>query len=549
MNMGKKITALGLSVLLLLSMAACGAGKTTVQPDAVEPEKPAALESEGPEYLGDSPEWVSRLYENMGSEASQLFVVAAVGQTTAYVSMHEKDEDGAWKVVVTTPGLIGKNGMDKEREGDGKTPTGGFHFNYAFGIADDPGCALEYHKVTADDYWSGDTRDGYGYNTMVNIKDLPDLDKENSEHIVDYTAAYQYCLNISYNEDCVPDVGSAIFLHCFREDRPYTGGCVAIPREQMIRVMQRVRPDCEVVIHKLEVIAPELWEAWGFGPAAVPADETVEANGFFFRIPGEVRDLVTIQTSDFDDGSTLISVYETASVEAARAQGENDTGAGWLFGISAVTRDTFNRMRCYDMSGSEAFAGDDQGIVFLYDHPTDVRLVRESYDDMEEDLAQWSMLNEWASGEVRAAFMEDNEGLHPVTAGNTELDIFLARAAFMSDANYSVTSLSNGTMEPVKEEAAAYLAPLMDGVRYEYVDDGEAPDGEYIVLAFPDDDVRFDFFMGDENVIREVISFEEGETEQLFRAVFDEEGLTATGVMQAWYDALAEAGAELATVN
>ena len=57
---------------------------------------------------------------------------------------------------MTTLGFIGKHGLGKEAEGDGKTPVGDFSFNYAFGIADDPGCAIEYHKVTDDSYWSGD---------------------------------------------------------------------------------------------------------------------------------------------------------------------------------------------------------------------------------------------------------------------------------------------------------------------------------------------------------------------------------------------------------
>ena len=37
-------------------------------------------------------------------------------------------------------------------------------------------------------YWSGDPREGFHYNELVNIKDLPDLDLESgdSEHIIDY---------------------------------------------------------------------------------------------------------------------------------------------------------------------------------------------------------------------------------------------------------------------------------------------------------------------------------------------------------------------------
>ena len=224
----------------------------------------------------NSPEWVTALPQ--AQDAEQLFVVAGIGQTTACVSLHEKDEKGVWKQIVTTPGYIGKNGLGKEAEGDGKTPVGTFSFNAAFGIAEDPGCALDYHRVTRDDYWSGDERDGYHYNEMVSIKDLPDLNTADSEHLIDISTEYQLALNISYNEEGTPGLGSAIFLHCMGAFKPYTGGCVAIPHEQMLRVMQQVDPDCVVVIDSLKNLSPETWESLGLEPAA-PAEEPTEWEG------------------------------------------------------------------------------------------------------------------------------------------------------------------------------------------------------------------------------------------------------------------------------
>ena len=90
------------------------------------------------------------------------------------------------------------------------------------------------------------------YNEMVDIRELPGLDAEASEHIADYTVHYVYCMNISYNEAGTPGLGSAIFLHCFGPNKPYTGGCVAIPAGKMRLVMQKVRPDCVVVIDSME---------------------------------------------------------------------------------------------------------------------------------------------------------------------------------------------------------------------------------------------------------------------------------------------------------
>ena len=221
--------------------------EVTVIPEPAEDDQevPVAVST----MLGESPEWVGQLPQ--AADATQLFVVGNYEGTTAWVSMHEKDASGKWQMIMSTPGYIGKNGLGKTKEGDGMTPVGTFKFNAAFGIAADPGCAIPYVQADDDTYWSGDGREGYHYNEMVDIKDYPDLNKEDSEHILDYTRQYQYCLNISYNEEGVAGLGSAIFLHCLGPKNPYTGGCVAIPEEQMRVVMQKVKPDCVVVIDRL----------------------------------------------------------------------------------------------------------------------------------------------------------------------------------------------------------------------------------------------------------------------------------------------------------
>ncbi|MCR4788063.1 MAG: L,D-transpeptidase family protein [Lachnospiraceae bacterium] len=209
------------------------------------------------EEIKDPEEWLLNLEAAKDSNNKQLFVVAAMGTdtTTATIFMLERDAKGTWKQILSTPGFVGKNGLCPDgdhKEGCGQTPIGTYKFNKAFGIADDPGCAIPYVKVTDDTYWSGDTREGMHYNEMVDIKDYPDLEMEDSEHIVDYVYQYQYCLNISFNEDGTPGRGSAIFLHCFGPEKPYTGGCVAVPEYVMKTIMRKVDPDCTVVIDTMD---------------------------------------------------------------------------------------------------------------------------------------------------------------------------------------------------------------------------------------------------------------------------------------------------------
>ncbi|MBE6085122.1 MAG: hypothetical protein E7203_06600 [Selenomonas ruminantium] len=196
-----------------------------------------------------SPAWVTNL--PAAKTAKQMFVVGAVSGTTAWVSLHEKDASGKWQQIMTTPGFIGKNGLGKEKEGDSKTPVGTFRFTAAFGIAPNPGSIMPYKQVDENTYWSGDDRPGMKYNEMVDIRQLPGLNKKASEHIVDYNPNYVYCLNIGYNEAGTPGKGSAIFLHCLDAKKPYTGGCVAIPEDKMRFVLQHVHPECKVVIDSL----------------------------------------------------------------------------------------------------------------------------------------------------------------------------------------------------------------------------------------------------------------------------------------------------------
>ena len=197
----------------------------------------------------ESPQWVKNL--TAANNANQLFIIAQVGEkTTAWVSMHNKDANGNWQQIMTTPAFIGKNGLGKTKEGDNKTPVGIFRFNRAFGIAEDPGCRLSYTQVDENIYWSNDIK--YKYNQIINIKDFPALNKNISEHLLEFNPEYTYALNISYNEQGMPGKGSAIFLHCLGENKPHTSGGIAIPVDKMRFVMQNVKPDCVVIIDSLK---------------------------------------------------------------------------------------------------------------------------------------------------------------------------------------------------------------------------------------------------------------------------------------------------------
>ena len=235
----KTIIALILTVLMAGSVLAACSGK-----DAGDDLYFSTQE------VRKSPKWVTEL--DAVKDTDQLIVIAGMDKNTAYITMHEKDKNGDWEQIIATPGFIGLDGLGDANINDCYTPVGTFTIDKAFGLADDPGCQMEYTKVDENYYWSGDPREGMHFNELVNIKDVPDLDTENSEHISDFDYAYQYVLNMGYNSECEEEKGFAFFFHCFRVNRPYTGGCVSVPENIMRFIMQHVKPGCRITIDSLE---------------------------------------------------------------------------------------------------------------------------------------------------------------------------------------------------------------------------------------------------------------------------------------------------------
>lgn len=198
-----------------------------------------------------SPAWARAVAGLTG--AQQVVIVAAREGSEADFTMHERDEDGNWHVLVSAPAIIGKNGLGKTQVGDRKTPQGVYTLGFAFGISEDPGCRIAYHRVSEYDYWSGDQR--YRYNEMVDIRDYPALNVDACEHLIDMEPGYRYCLNIGYNPEGVPDAGAALFLHCRNPEKDSTAGCVAIPEEDMVTVMRSIKPGCVIVIDTVETLS------------------------------------------------------------------------------------------------------------------------------------------------------------------------------------------------------------------------------------------------------------------------------------------------------
>ena len=269
------------------------------------------------------------------------------------------------------------------------------------------------------------------------------------------------------------------------------------------------------------------------------AGRLYENDGLKLLIPLEYDELLITETPQTGAEARLFSAYEKASVEAAVAAGMELDGAGWLFSIERIDDSALRELLCNtDLSGTEVFARDAQGRYYLYRHPTDVRYVRKNNEAMAADQEIWTALNEWAWNDVRESFLRENPELMAADRGSTSLELALARIAWKSGTRYSVSTTEYGPVEPVAGafDASPWLEKLMTNLRCEPVDLSEAPDGEYVVLSLPDEDLRFDFFLseGKENLIREVHRDEEI---ALYQASFADD-TRASAVMRDWYDAL-----------
>ena len=270
--------------------------------------------------------------------------------------------------------------------------------------------------------------------------------------------------------------------------------------------------------------------------AAVAAEDVVQYTNkeYVLSVPTAYNDLLNVKAAEDNEDGILFEVYEQASLDAAKAQGEEENGLGWLFSIGTTNEETLHEKQCDDMSGEDVIARNEDGTYFIQYHPTDVRIARES-DITDEDMEVWGKLNEWANT-IPETFVNDN-GLILDKLSNTDLDMYLARIAYQGFTDYTLSSLEHGVWGPAAVDPAPHLEKLKD-VSFENAGDIEAPDGEYVVFTVPDEKVRYDFFFDPDgqNLVREVHEFEDGDSyEVLFKANVPEGSPTINEIMNEWY--------------
>ncbi|MGN0160818.1 MAG: M15 family metallopeptidase [Lachnospiraceae bacterium] len=211
--------------------------------DFVPPYDSQILKQEGKD-------WVSEL--KVAETTSQMIVVTVPRENSqkATLSMHTKDAKGNWREILSTDAIVAKDGIGKAHEGQMITPKGEYGFVKAFGILASPGTRMDYQQVDENDYWVDDSNSRY-YNRFVDAAEV-ETDWNSAEHIVSVGSAYDYVLALDYNSECIPEEGSAIFLHVAVGD--YTAGCIGVSKKDMVKILNSIHLDCRIIIDTEEEI-------------------------------------------------------------------------------------------------------------------------------------------------------------------------------------------------------------------------------------------------------------------------------------------------------
>ncbi|GGH84371.1 L,D-peptidoglycan transpeptidase YkuD (ErfK/YbiS/YcfS/YnhG family) [Pullulanibacillus pueri] len=194
--------------------------------------------------------YVDRLLERVRAEehSEQAMIVTAHSSRSsqALLTVYEWG-NGNWEKREEMRAVIGQKGITFDmKEGGMRSPAGIYRIRQSFGTEKSPlGIKLPYRQTTAFDYWVDDVT-SEDYNQWVVYKGDPDLRWRSYERLS--IPLYKYAAVIGYNEDAIPNKGSAIFLHIWPGPDKYTAGCTAVSEENIVKLLQWMDPKKNPVI-------------------------------------------------------------------------------------------------------------------------------------------------------------------------------------------------------------------------------------------------------------------------------------------------------------
>jgi L,D-peptidoglycan transpeptidase YkuD (ErfK/YbiS/YcfS/YnhG family) len=145
------------------------------------------------------------------------------------------------------PVALGRSGiLVNKREGDGGTPRGVFRLKRLWWRKDRiprPRTGLPLRAIRPDDAWSEDPADRR-YNRPVRRNAL-----EAGDRLMREDGLYDLIIEIDHNDrPRIAGRGSAVFIHVARPGFKPTAGCVALRRNDLLRLLERLSPRTRIHI-------------------------------------------------------------------------------------------------------------------------------------------------------------------------------------------------------------------------------------------------------------------------------------------------------------
>ncbi len=183
-------------------------------------------------------------FEKIPGESSQIVRVFDVKGQRAKMALYEKSGEKWRRVTEVWSVSIGRNGVGKRKEGDGKTPLGIYSLNEVYGY-EDLNTSMPFYLSTEKTLCIDDVNSRY-YNRIVD-SEVVKRDYKSFEYMRRRDDLYEIVITVGYNPRNIPGRGSCIFLHISSADKP-TAGCVAMEKEKIKMLVKRLDPKREPLI-------------------------------------------------------------------------------------------------------------------------------------------------------------------------------------------------------------------------------------------------------------------------------------------------------------
>jgi len=230
---------LALLLFMLCLLSACSKQSEETPSEAITSPTPAPIVSLA---IYDN-DYLNKYIED--DSVNQVLLVNYIDSSNAEVNYYIKSEDNlSWEIIFTSDAFLGRNGIDKICEGDGKTPTGDFGIRKAFGIYENPRTNLEYIQIKNSTYACNENCEYY--NQIIDVYDTGHFCS--GEKMSAIYPEYYYGIETDYNPDNIYPNGSAIFIHC-KGYKSSTGGCIALDEQDMKTLLVSADNTLRIIIN------------------------------------------------------------------------------------------------------------------------------------------------------------------------------------------------------------------------------------------------------------------------------------------------------------